>query len=186
MKIYKLHENATIPEFATKGSACFDLSACFDATTKIRTFNPHNKEIHIPVKDIRGRLGVQVQPQFRTLIPTGLIFNIPSNYMMDVHVRSSIALKMGLTLANNVGKIDSDYVDETFVMLYHMGDSPVTLFHGDRIAQAMLVKTNTYSLEETRRRPSVKSERNGGLGSTGLNDEDQDQDQDDDDAPTEN
>lgn len=168
MKVYRLNENASIPEFATEGSACFDLRACFDASTKIRTFNPHNKMIEIPVKQGENGIQVQVQPQFRTLIPTGLIFDIPEKYVMKVYPRSGMAVKYGLTLANAVGVIDSDYVEEVYISLFNLGDTPITIYHGDRLAQAMLEKTPAYKLEETTRRPTQKTSREGGFGSTGT------------------
>lgn len=168
MKIFKENVNASIPEFATEGSACFDLKACLDENTKVKAFNPHNREMLFPVKkSSNGLWSVQLQPQFRTLIPTGLIFDIPKNHVMKIFVRSSMALKNGINLANNTAIIDSDYVDQTYVMVYNMSDTPIMIYHGDRIAQAMLEKTCTYKLEETDERPGQKTDREGGLGSTG-------------------
>jgi dUTP pyrophosphatase len=167
MKIFKVSENAEIPAFATEGSACFDIKVCLNTTDKILSYNPHNRETYFPVKVQNGRASIQLQPQFRTLIPTGLIFDIPSNHVMKLHIRSSMALKYGLALANDTGIIDSDYVDPVYVMVYNMGDTPITLYHGDRIAQAMLEKTLSYKLEETKTAPAKKTDRVGGLGSTG-------------------
>lgn len=168
MKVYKLNEKAVIPEFATEGSACFDLRACFEDGLKIKTYNPHNKMIEIPVKNGANGLQIQAQPQFRTMIPTGLIFNIPNNHVMKCYARSGMAVKYGLTLANGVGIIDSDYVEQVYITLFNMNDTPITIYDGDRLAQAMLEKTLTYSLEEAKRRPSQKTERDGGFGSTGT------------------
>ena len=36
LKFYKLHENAKDPIYATEGSACFDIHACFDGLEKNR------------------------------------------------------------------------------------------------------------------------------------------------------
>lgn len=168
MKVFRENENAVLPEFATEGSACFDLRACLDMGTRIKTYNPHNKLIEIPVKNGPSGFQVQAQPQFRTLIPTGLIFNIPTNHVLKCYPRSGMAIKYGLTLANGVGVIDSDYVEQVYISLHNLGDTPVTIYHGDRLAQAMLEKTLTYTLEEAKRRPSQKTERDGGFGSTGV------------------
>jgi dUTP pyrophosphatase len=167
MKIFKVSENAEIPAFATEGSACFDIKACLNKNEKIRSYNPHNREMLLPVKEQGGRVYTQLQPQFRTLVPTGLIFDIPSNHVMKLFIRSSMALKYGIALANDTGIIDSDYVDPVYVMVYNMGDTPITLYHGDRIAQGMLEKTLSYKLEETKTQPAQKTTRSGGLGSTG-------------------
>jgi len=168
MKIFKQRESAVIPEFATEGSACFDLRACFEDGMRIKTYNPHNKMIEIPVKMGANGLQLQLQPQFRTLIPTGLIFNIPNNHVMKCYPRSGMAVKYGVTLANSVGIIDSDYVEEVFITLFNTNDTPITVYNGDRLGQAMLEKTLTYTLEEAKRRPSQKTEREGGFGSTGV------------------
>lgn len=169
MKVFKVSENAEIPSFATSGSAAFDLKACLDPNTKIRAYNPHNREMEIPVKQTAdGRLGVIIHPQFRTLVPTGLIFDIPEKHVLKLFIRSSMALKYSLGLANGTGIIDSDYVDPTYMMVINNGDTPVLIYHGDRIAQGILEKTLKYTLEETTEKPEKKTERDGGLGSTGI------------------
>lgn len=171
MKIFKERKNAELPKFATEGSACFDVVACLDVGDGITTYNPHQKKIVNPVKNSRNGPVFAVQPQFRALIPTGLIFNVPSGHVIKMYPRSGMSLKFGITLANNVGVIDSDYVEETFVILYNISDTPVSIFHGDRIAQAMLEKTINYEIEEAKRKPYQKSERNSGFGSTGIHSE---------------
>jgi dUTP pyrophosphatase len=168
MKIYKDNKDAEMPEFATEGSAAFDVKACLTDGDKIRAFNPHNKEMLLPVRRAsNGKMTIQVQPQFRTLIPTGLILDIPSKHVVKLHIRSSMSLKYGLMLANGVAVIDSDYVDPLYIMLYNMCDTPINLYHGDRVAQGILEKTLTYTLSERVTKPEQKTDRDGGLGSTG-------------------
>lgn len=169
MKVFKFSPNAEIPAFATEGSAAFDLKACLDAGTKLRAFNPHNREMEIPVKPTAdGRLAVTLHPQFRTLVPTGLIFDIPDKHVLKLFIRSSMALKYSLALANGTGIIDSDYVDPTYMMVINTGDTPILIYHGDRVAQGLLEKTYKYTLEETTEKPGKKTDRDGGLGSTGT------------------
>jgi dUTP pyrophosphatase len=169
MKIYKDNEAAELPTFATEGSAAFDLRACLTDGMKIRAFNPHNKEMHLPVRMAsNGKMTVQVMPQFRTLIPTGLILDIPAKHVVKLYIRSSMALKYGLGLANDVGIIDSDYKFPTYIMLYNMCDTPINIYHGDRIAQGMLEKTLSYTLSERKTPPTQKTDRDGGMGSTGV------------------
>jgi dUTP pyrophosphatase len=169
MKVFKTNENIELPAFATEGSACFDLRAYLEEGSKVKAFNPHNRESEFPVKrDSSGKLFTQIQPSFRTLVPTGLIFDIPKNHVLKIYIRSSMALKYGLGLANNVAIIDSDYVDPTYVMIYNMGDTPITIYNGDRIAQAMLEKTFSYEIKERKTAPTQKTDRDGGMGSTGV------------------
>lgn len=170
MKVFKLNDNATIPEFATEGSACFDLKVCFSIDTKLKTYSPHNKEIMVPTKlGSDGRLVATLHPQFRTLVPTGLIFDIPKNSVLKVYPRSGMSVKFGIGLANSVGIVDSDYVEEVFIAVYNMSDTPINIFHGDRIAQAVLEEVKNYTLVERKSRPDRKTDREGGFGSTGVN-----------------
>lgn len=170
MKVFKLNDNAEMPAFATEGSACFDVKACFAADTKLTTYSPHNKQIIIPTKLASdGRFSATLHPQFRTLVPTGLIFDIPKNHVLKFYPRSGMAVKFGVGLANSVGIIDSDYVEEAFITVYNMSDTPINIFHGDRLAQGMLEEVKAYTLVERKSRPEKKTEREGGIGSTGVN-----------------
>lgn len=168
MKIFREKETATIPHFATKGSACFDLSACLEEGDKVVAYNPHNRKMEIPVRRVSGNFSIQLHPGFRTLIPTGLIFDIPTNHVLKLFIRSSMALKYGLTLANSTAIIDSDYVEQTYILVHNTGDTPVVISHGERIAQGMLEKLHVYDLNERKTRPTQKTDRDGGMGSTGV------------------
>jgi dUTPase len=71
-------------------------------------------------------------------------------------------------LANAEAVIDSDYIEETMVMLTNLSENPLTINNGDRIAQAEMIKSEDYVLWETMERPLKKTDRDGGLGSTGV------------------
>lgn len=101
------------------------------------------------------------------MVPTGLFFEIPQGYEVQIRPRSGLAAKNGVTVLNTPGTIDSDYRGEINVILINLGDKPFTVNSGDRIAQ-MLVAPVTQadfsivsSLEETERGA-------GGFGSTGV------------------
>lgn len=169
MKVYREKENAQIPEFATEGSACFDLRACVTMNEKVTAFNPHNKKMELPTKMSAGKPSVQIHSNFRVLVPTGLIFDIPKNHVMEIFIRSGLALKYGLMLANGTAIIDSDYVDPSYVMIYNSSDTPYIIQDGDRIAQARLIRLKEdYTLTERKSKPERKTDRDGGLGSTGT------------------
>lgn len=110
--------------------------------------------------------GLVLAPGARALIPTGLRVEIPPGYEMQIRPRSGLALKHGLTVANAPGTIDSDYRGPLGVILINLGADPVSIAHGDRIAQAVVapvVQTGfelADSLGETARGQ-------GGFGSTG-------------------
>lgn len=164
-----MNENVQLPEFATEGSACFDIRAFLQEGGRIRLYNPLNKETLTPVKRQGGKLGVQIYPGQRMMIPTGLIFNIPKGSVLKIYPRSGTALKKGLILVNQTGIIDSDYVEETFILLHNMTDGVQFIENGERIAQGMMEKLSSYELKETKTRPSRKTDRDGGMGSTGTN-----------------
>lgn len=169
MKIYKVNENAQIPEYATEGSACFDLRACFEEGEGVKRFDPYNKANIVPIKqDAEGNLELRVHPAFRYMIPTGLIFSIPRHHRVCLYARSGMAVKKGLALANQVGIIDSDYVDPVYACIVNTSDTIISIKQGDRIVQAALEKSMMTPLEETKKRPVNVTARNGGFGSTGT------------------
>lgn len=102
-------------------------------------------------------------------MPTGLIFDIPEGYSVRVHARSGLSLKQGLVLVNQEGVIDSDYYHETYVLLTNISQTHANLMPGDRIAQAEMTKNAEYVLWEIDMPPQQKTDRVGGLGSTGIN-----------------
>lgn len=52
--------------------------------------------------------------------------------------RSGLALRHGLTVLNSPGTIDSDYRGELKVLLVNLGEAPVTLQRGERVAQLII------------------------------------------------
>jgi dUTP pyrophosphatase len=102
------------------------------------------------------------------MVPTGLIFDIPEGYSVRIHPRSGLSYKQGLILANLEAVIDSDYIHETFVLLTNISENHITINNGDRVAQAELVKQEKYAISETTNKPVQKTDRTGGLGSTGV------------------
>lgn len=165
LKIYRSNPHSTIPSFATEQSACFDICACIRGVDKIRGYSMMNEAIDLYCNTD----SVEIPIEFRVLIPTGLVFDIPEGYSIRVHPRSGLSFKNGLVTQNAEGIIDSDYVEESFIMLKNDSLVRQVITHGMRIAQAELVKDLDYILVETPERPAKKTDRNGGFGSTGVN-----------------
>ena len=163
LKLYKTHPDVQLPSHQTKGSACFDLSFQHAGKGKINGYSSKNK----PVERLLSNQ-ITMAPGDRILVPTGIIMDIPEGYSVRLHARSGCSLKQGLVLANAEGVIDSDYVEEVYVILWNISENSVTISSGDRIAQAELVKNEEYSIEQTPMRPLHKSNRTGGFGSTGT------------------
>mgnify|MGYP001160002081 FL=1 len=170
LKYYKQRDNVIDPVFATKGSACFDIYSYFhDEQIRLWLDDPDKKQARQTRPDKDGFAYIMIYPQERMLIPTGLIFDIPKGYSLRIHVRSSVALKEGLLLANGEGVIDSDYVDPCFLILYNSSNTARMIKAGERYAQGELVKTLNYSFSQTDEAPGQKTDRDGGFGSTGKN-----------------
>lgn len=165
IKLFKLRESAVVPERATPGSACFDLSAAFEKDLAVKVFDMYNEKIERP---LNSDLEFVLLPYERALIPTGFVFGIPQGYSLRIHPRSGLAWKNGITLANAEAVIDEDYPDETFVMLLNTSNLSFTVKNGMRIAQAELAYTHINEFLVVDQNPVKIGERTGGLGSTGV------------------
>ncbi len=139
IKIKKLHPDAIIPKYATKGSACFDLHADSDAI---------------------------VEEDSPSVLHTGIAVEIPDGYAMMIYSRSGHGFKNDTRLANCVGILDSDYRGEILVKLTADKGGQLVVQPGDRIAQAMIVPINQVKFEEVNELSETERGQ-GGFGSTG-------------------
>ena len=165
LKFYKTHSEVVLPKFGTEQAACFDLAYQPHGKSQYSGYNKHNSVFTRP---IQGTGHLVIMPGDRVMVPTGLILDIPEGYSVRIHPRSGLSYKQGLVLANLEAVIDSDYVQETFVLLTNLSENPQTINVGDRIAQAELVEQLRYEITETKTAPTQKTDRVGGLGSTGV------------------
>ena len=164
LNVYKTDPNIVLPKFATKQSACFDISFQAEGKNMYSGYNKNNAPFTRSLSD--GK--IRIMPGDRVLVPTGLIFDIPEGYSVRIHPRSGLSYKRGLVLANLEAVIDSDYIEETFILLTNNSEVDQEIFHGDRVAQGELVKKEEYILWEINEAPTQKTDRIGGLGSTGV------------------
>lgn len=84
----------------------------------------------------RGKL--VLEPGARALVPTGLVFEIPDGFEVQVRPRSGLALKHGIMLVNAPGTIDCDYRGPVGVIMMNAGQEPFVIAHGERIAQLVI------------------------------------------------
>ncbi len=143
IKFKKLKSEAVIPSRATEGSAGLDLCACIDAP-------------------------VVIEAESIAVIPTGLAAEPDrTDIALLIYPRSGLSSKYGVSLANCVGVVDSDYRGEICVPLINHSKVPFTVEKGMRIAQ--LVASPVLIPEiETADELSDTSRGEGGFGSTGL------------------
>lgn len=109
---------------------------------------------------------VALQPGERRLLPTGLAVAIAVGYEGQVRPRSGLALRHGLSIVNAPGTIDADYRGELKVLLINLGGEPVTISHGDRIAQLVVAPVAMVEVREVDELPAAERGA-GGFGSTG-------------------
>lgn len=157
----KLHEDVELPKQGSINSAGFDVKA-YLRNRPVRIMDGDNR----PYPFITFNDSLRLQPGDRALIPLGFKATMPAEFVAKVYIRSGMAFKKGLTLANNVGIIDADYPDEWLVLVQNAGTSSVTIDHGERIAQVIFERWNFVTFVEGQ--VGVTTDRTGGVGSTGT------------------
>ena len=93
---------------------------------------------------------------------------VPAGYAGLIYARSGLACTKGLAPANKVGVIDADYRGEIIVALYNHSSEPITVEHGERIAQMVITPYLTADFQEVDEL-SDTTRGQGGFGSTGTN-----------------
>lgn len=107
-----------------------------------------------------------IQPKDKMLLWTDVKASMPRNVMLALNLRSGVAIRHTLLLANMQGWIDADYFNNPDndgnigVLLYNYGDASVVLPAGERVAQGMFL---SYFCSDDHQ----NAVRNGGFGSTG-------------------
>jgi dUTP pyrophosphatase len=162
-----LHEGVEPPKRATADSAGHDLAVCLTGG-RVRVFVQGVPEVRAVVRDAKADASgdaITLAPGEKALIPLGFRARLPQGYEAQVRPRSGTSLKTDLVIVNSPGTIDADYPDEWCVPVKNGGTQPLTLRHGERIAQMVLCKYETldFELGVVER----TTERAGGFGSTG-------------------
>jgi len=128
---------------------------------KYETKNASGMDVRAQLKD-----DVMLEPGDHTLISTGLSFEIPAGYEIQVRPRSGWALKEGVTVLNTPGTIDADYRGELKVILINLGKRVVKIENQMRVAQLVLCPViNCHWQEVDKLQESTRGD--GGFGSTG-------------------
>jgi len=144
LSVVRIRPGAILPSYATEGAAGLDLGACIDED-------------------------LVLAPGARAMVPTGLVIALPHGHEGQVRPRSGLAFRHGLTVANAPGTIDEDYRGELNVLLVNLGDAPVTISPGHRIAQLVVAPVTRVVCEELASVDdfSETARGDGGFGSTG-------------------
>lgn len=118
--------------------------------------------------DIRAHMEgpMLLKPLQRELVPTGLYFEIPEGYEVQIRPRSGLAINQGITCLNSPGTIDSDYRGEIKIILINLSGDAQSIYPGDRIAQMVVKRVERARLVSVTQL-SETGRSNGGFGSTG-------------------
>jgi len=141
-RINKEFYDIPTPDYSTSGSSGMDVRAALSESVKLE----------------KGKI---------LLLPTNLILEIPHGYEIQVRPRSGLALNHGVTVLNTPGTIDSDYRGELKIIMINLGEKDFTINRGDRIAQLVLSKVYTASVQESDTLEGTHRN-TGGFGSSGI------------------
>jgi len=119
--------------------------------------------------DLRANESGTLKPFERLLVPTGLFFELPEGYELQIRPRSGLAFKHGITVLNTPGTVDTGYRGEIKVLLINLGQDKFKFEKGDRIAQGVIAGRISNDLGELVEVLNLNnSDRgDGGFGSTG-------------------
>lgn len=139
---------------------------------------PHGRDLPLPsyqsalaagldlIAAVPADTPLTLAPGARALIPTGIAIALPAGTEAQVRPRSGLAVKHGLTVLNAPGTIDADYRGELQILLVNLGDEPVAITRGMRIAQMVIATVARAQMQEVKF--LNETERGtGGFGSTG-------------------
>jgi dUTP pyrophosphatase len=131
-----------LPAYATEGSAGLDLLAAVDSQ-------------------------LELGPGERAAVPCGIALALPDGFEGQVRPRSGLALHHGVTVLNAPGTIDNDYRGEVKAILINLGDAPLRIVRGMKIAQLVVAPATRAELSEYAEL-SASQRGSGGFGSTGT------------------
>jgi len=120
--------------------------------------------------DLRSTEEVWVQANNRKLIPTGLRFDIPLGYEIQVRSKSGLALNQGLMVLNSPGTVDSGYINEIKVIIFNTTNERIKIEKGQKIAQAVLCPVLCGKWVDLIKVDNIdeKDRNDNGFGSTGI------------------
>jgi dUTP pyrophosphatase len=115
--------------------------------------------------DVRSIESAVLLPNVALAVSTGLAFEIPPGYELQLRPRSGLALKHAITVPNSPATIDPGYRGELKVILLNLGKMPYEIKEGDRIAQMVVSKYEAVIWDEADLADSARGE--DGFGSSG-------------------
>lgn len=143
MNIKLIHKDSILPKFAYETDSGVDL---------------YSVDEHI------------IPPMGRSLIPTGIVIDVPENHEIQIRSKSGLALNQGLFVLNSPGTVDQGYTGEIKVILFNTNNEEFKITKGMKVAQAVLCPVVCGKWVDIVKVSEVenKDRSNNGFGSTGL------------------
>lgn len=148
----------------------------FPVEVRVRRL-PHSAGIDLPSYATDGASGadvryaesgpLRIEPGQRVAVPTGLVFEIPQGWEIQVRPRSGLAWRQGLTVVNAPGTIDCDFRGEVKILMVNLGSETVVVERGDRVAQLILAPVTRACFQEAAELSETERSADG-FGSTGM------------------
>jgi len=120
--------------------------------------------------DLYSMGSLTIEPFGRILIPTGVNFDVPENYEIQIRSKSGLAINQGLMVLNSPGTVDQGYTGEIKVIIFNTNKTSVNIIKGQKIAQAVMspvVCGKWIQLVEVDN-VTTKDREDKGFGSTGI------------------
>jgi dUTP pyrophosphatase len=155
-----LYPGVEHPTRATEGSAGSDLRAYLTGRTVRCSDGQRQWE-----QPVTAASTLVLPPGAMALVPLGFRARLPQGIEAQIRPRSGAAFKKGLHIANSPGTVDCDFPDEWMVPVRNGSVGPLTIEHGERIAQMVLARFETIGFQ--RGSVAATTSRQGGFGSTG-------------------
>lgn len=149
VKMFKMYDDVVEPSYGSEKAIGLDIRA------HITRCDPFVRELVI-------------QPGRRIAIPTGIKMAFyEAGWYARIAPRSGLAVKHGVDVM--AGVIDSDYRGEIMVVLVNLGQQPVVIKHGEKIAQIIFESADRADIKfvATEADLGITERGEGGFGSTG-------------------
>lgn len=174
-------ENSNNPEIEELLNLSFeDLEEEFikEQNTKIVEFKKLNSEAISPKYayeldsgfDLYSTENITLQAFGRALVPTGLSFDLPEGFEIQVRTKSGLAVNLGLMVLNSPGTVDRGYTGEIKVPVFNTNNNSIIIEKGMKVGQAVLCPVVCGKFVRFEEVDELKESERGksGFGSTGI------------------
>ena len=160
VKVLRMFDDVELPIYKHEGDACADVRA-------YRLMEVRN-EMNIEVRNEDLEKGIFLHRGWSAKIGTGLRFQIPRGWAINMEGRSGFSIKEATVIPNAPAKIDSIYTGELIIGLVNLNAKPTRIEKGDRIAQIEIVPQYKMVFEEVSEIEENKDRGSSGIGDSGM------------------